>query len=141
VSARAPVDPTRRARERGEALIFAVFVLLLLGVSLALLALSMRVRLEEQQREVRRARLDLLLDGVMAETLARLALDPRFSGVASRREGDGEASTAVDRYRPELARIEAEARLGGRSVGGRALVQILPGPPRVLQWQRDPGSW
>jgi hypothetical protein len=118
----------------------------MLGISLALLALTMRVRLEEQQREIRRVRLDLLLDGVMAETLARLAQDPTFSGVdergegagAGEAEGVGQAESAVERQGPQLARVAAAARLGPRIVTASALVQLLPGPPRIVRWRRGP---
>lgn len=133
----APPDRARRPRgERGEALLLALFVLLLLGISLALLALSMRIRLEEQQREIRRVRLELLLDGVVAETLGRLAIDPRFSGVAPRRAGAGEGWSEVASIGPVLARVHVSATLGPRSVDGTALVRVVPGPPRVLTWRR-----
>ena len=140
MSGAAPMDG-RRARRRcesGEALLFALFALLLLSLSLALLALTMKGRLEEQQRFARRARLDLLLDGVVAETLGRLALDPRFSGVAPRYEGAGEGWSEVERV-GGYARVEARAKLGGREVCGRAVVRLVPGPPRVVRWERGPG--
>jgi hypothetical protein len=126
----------RRPTESGAALLFALFALLLLGLSLALLTLTMRLRFEEQQRSLRRARLDLLLDGAMAETMGRLALDPRFSGVAPRREGAGEAWSDVERVDPVHRRVEAGAKLGGREVSARAWVQVVPGPPRVVRWER-----
>jgi hypothetical protein len=130
--------PPREPGQRGEALLLAIFALLLLGLSLALLGVTMRVRLEERQREARTTHLDLLLDGAMAETLARLALDPRFSGVAPRRDGDdgGEGWTEVERLGLEHARVEAGARLGGRSVSVHAVVRVMPGPPRVVRWER-----
>jgi hypothetical protein len=128
----------RRRSESGEALLFALFALLLLSLSLALLALTMRARLEEQQRFARRARLDLLLDGAMAETLGRLAVDPRFSGVAPRSTGPGEGWSDVERVSAEYARVEARAKLGGHEVSGRAVVRLVPGPPRVVRWERGP---
>jgi hypothetical protein len=128
----------RRSTETGEALLFAVFALLMLSLSLALLTLTMRLRLEEQQREVRRAHLDLLLDGAVAETLGRLAVDPRFSGVAPRSYGDGEGWSEVERLGAGHARVEAGARVGGRQVSGRAVVRLVPGPPRVVRWERGP---
>jgi hypothetical protein len=135
--------PPRR-RERGEALLLALFVLLMLGISLALLGLTMRVRIEEQQRELRRARLDLLLDGVVAETLARLAQDPRFAGVSPRGSGAqdaGEAWSEVERLGPLVARIDATAALGPRQAAASALVRLVPAPPRVVRWQRGrPGD-
>ena len=125
-----------QSRERGEALLFALFALLLLTLSLALLALTMRLRLEEQQRELRRVHLDQLLDGVMAETLARLAIDPSFSGVVSRPDADGEGWSEVERLGPYEARVEAGALLGARRVSARARLHLIPGPPRVLRWER-----
>ena len=123
-------------RESGAALVLALFVLLLLGSSLALLALSMRVRLEEQQREIRHVRVELLLDGVVAETLGRLAIDPRFPGVRGRREGAGEASSEVTRIGSALARVHATAVLGPRRADATALVRVAPGPPQVVSWRR-----
>jgi len=118
-------------------MLFAIFALLLLALSLALLGLTLRLRLEEQQREIRRVHLDLLLDGALAETLARLAVDPRFTGVVPRREADGEGWSEVERQGPHFALVEAGARLGSRRGYGRARVQTLPGqPPRVVSWKR-----
>jgi hypothetical protein len=128
----------RRSTETGEALLFAVFALLLLSLSLGLLTLTMRLRLQEQQRDVRRTHLDLLLDGAVAETLGRLAVDPRFSGVAPRSYGDGEGWSEVERVGAEYARVEAGARVGARQVSGRAVVRVVPGPPRVVRWERGP---
>jgi hypothetical protein len=126
----------RSPREHGEALLLALFVLLILGLSLAILALTMRVRLEEQQREIRRARLDLLLDGVVAETVARLTQDPKFSGVAPRREGPGEAWSEVEKVSPSVVRVEAAAALGARRVAATAMVRLVPAPAKVVRWQR-----
>jgi hypothetical protein len=132
----APLHAPPKSRERGEALLFALFALLLLTLSLALLAVTMRQRLEEQQREIRRVRLDQLLDGVMAETLARLAIDPGFSGVPSRPEEGGEGWSEVERVGPYEARVEAGATLGARQASARARVHLVPGPPRILRWER-----
>jgi hypothetical protein len=130
-----------RRREGGQALLFALIVLLVLGLSLALLALSMRVRLEEQQREVRRVRLAQLLDGVVAETLAQLARDPRFGGIAQRSSpAGGEASSEVAPVTPRVVRIEAAARLGPRRARVTVVAEVLPGPPRILRWRRGGGS-
>jgi hypothetical protein len=136
-----PAIDSWRARARsesGEALLFALFALLLLSLSLALLGLTMRARLEEQQRFARSTRLDLLLDGALAETLGRLALDPRFSGVPRRAAGAGESWSEVERLSAEYVRVEARARLGGREVSGRATIKLAPGPPRVVRWERGP---
>jgi hypothetical protein len=131
-----PTGIRRRPAESGAALLFALFALLLLGLSLALLTLTMRLRFEEQQRSLRRARLDLLLDGAMAETMGRLALDPRFAGVAPRPAGMGEAWSDVERVSPTERRVEVVAKLGGRQVSARARVRVVPGPPRVVRWER-----
>jgi hypothetical protein len=135
-----PGGPAAHRSEGGEALLFAVFALLLLALSLALLTLTMRMRLEEQQRTIRRARLDLLLDGAMAETLGRLAVDPRFGGVLPRSDGygDGEGWSEVEHLGPDRARVEVGARLGARRVSGRAVVRLVAGRPRVIRWERGP---
>ena len=130
---------SRRRSESGEALLFALFALLLLGLSLALLSLTMKARLEEQQRVVRRVRLDLLLDGALAETLGRLAIDPRVAGVEPRSLGAGEGWSEVELVSPQLRRVEVGAKLGGRQVSARALVRIVPAPPRVVRWERGAG--
>jgi hypothetical protein len=126
----------RRRRDGGEALLLALFVLLLLGISLLLLALGLRLRMEEQQREVRRVRLDLLIDGVTAETLARLAVDPSFPGVAERRDGAGRTSSEVQRVGEHGARVEVHAAIGPRRGAAVAWVRVLPAPPRVVRWER-----
>jgi hypothetical protein len=123
--------------DRGEALLLAVFALLLLALSLALLGMTMSLRQEEQQRELRRVHLDQLLEGVMAETLARLAVDPAFEGVARRQEADGEGWSEVEKDGPYTAWVEAGARLGARRAWGRAKVALdLGRPPRVVFWER-----
>ena len=137
----AALPSRRRSTETGEALLFAVFALLLLSLSLALLALTMRLRLQEHQSEIRRAHLDLLLDGAVAETLGRLAADPRFSGVAPRSYGDGEGWSEVEHLGPGYAHVEAGARVGPRRAFGRARVRLVPGrPPQVIRWERGSAS-
>ena len=106
--------PRRQRTEAGEALLFAVFALLLLGLSLALLALTMRQRLEERQRDVRRAHLDLLLDGAVAETLGG-SPSIRASPVSRR----GRTATARDGARSSVwgpsTRASRPARGWGRA--------------------------
>jgi hypothetical protein len=135
------LTPARRrtAAERGEALLFAVFALLLLSLSLALLTLTMRLRIEERQRDLGSVHLDLLLDGAMAETLGRLAVDPSFAGLEPRRDGAGEAWTEVERI-GTFARVEVGARLGSGRGHARARVQLFPGPPRLVRWERGAAS-
>jgi hypothetical protein len=105
-----------------------------------MLALTMRLRLEEQQRETRRVRLDLLLDGALAVTLARLAIDPRFGGLASRRDGDGGGTgwSVVERVGLHHARVEAGASLGRQRALGQAVVRLSPGVVQVMSWHRGP---
>lgn len=122
-------------RDDGHALLFAMFAVFLLGVSLWLMALNLQLRLGEQRREIGRVRVDLLVDGVAAETMARLALDPLFTGVSRRGLGQGEVWSEVmaeDSY----AVIEARASLG--RVEGRAVLRasLGVGGPQIVSWQR-----
>lgn len=122
--------------EEGQALVLALFVLFLLGISLALLAQSLDLRLQEQRREVARIRIDQMVDGVVAETLARLARSERFSGVRAKRLGAGEVASRVEEVASGEVRIEASASLGGRY--GRAVVraELTAAGPVVTSWRR-----
>ena len=122
-------------REEGHALLFAIFALFLLGVSLSLMALNLQLGLGAQRRELSSVRVDLLVDAVVAETLGRLALDPEFAGVQPKDLAQGRVWSEVTTRGVEAV-IEAGASLGRG--GGRAVVRVRLGPrgPRMVSWRR-----
>ena len=122
--------------QSGHALLIAVFVLFMLGISLALMALSVQLGLGEQRREIRRVRLDLLVDAVAAETLGRLAQNRIYSGVAKKEIGHGTVSSRVEASGRDLS-IEASAELG--ALRGTALIEArwTASGLRVTSWQRE----
>ena len=126
-------------RESGHALLFAMFVLFLLGLSLSIAGLSIQLGLRGHRSELSRVRVDLMIDGVVAETLGSLAEDPRFRGVPQTSSKEGEVWSAV-RWESETAVIEAGAQSGRRSE--KALLRAIPTPRgfRILSWRRNLGQ-
>ena len=125
-------------RESGHALLFAMFVLFVLGLSLALAGLSVQLSLRDHRRELSRVRVDLMIDGVVAETLGSLAENPRFGGVARSSSKEGEVWSEV-RWESNTAVIEAGARSGQRSERALLRANLAPRGFRILSWRRSLG--
>ena len=130
---------TSSCRESGHALLFAMFVLFLLGLSLAIAGLSIQLGLREHRSELSRVRVGLMIDGVVAETLGSLAENRRFRGVPQASSKEGEVWSAV-RWESETAVIEAGARSGQRSESAVLHAHLTRRGFRILSWRRDLGQ-
>lgn len=126
----------RRRACDGHVLVLALFVLLVVTLASALLAQVLAGRQAMQRREVVRVKLDLLVDGVVADTLAQLARDPAFTGVSRVQRGPGEVWSTVRRGSEGDWGIEAGARLGASQRGVRVKASPAVAGPRIVSWAR-----
>ena len=123
-------------RQQGHGLLLALVVLVVTMSALALLAASLSADLWEVRREIRTVNLVALTDAVMAETLAHLAVDERFTGVAERPFGDGLIASEVSSLGSRTVEVLARAAYGGRERTMRGEVQLILAGPRVVRWER-----
>jgi hypothetical protein len=93
-------DRTRRCRrwrrsEHGYALLFTLFVAIFVELAALLAAAVVLNRFQATEQRAREARLTALCDAAIAETLAQLARNPSFAGIAHRSaDPDGSDSGA-----------------------------------------------
>jgi hypothetical protein len=130
-----------RAGERGQALLFALLALLIASMAAAFVAEDLALREKALQEEAARFHLRTLLDGALADALARLAerrpleSEERWgAGFTSVESRDAGGSNVILRVRATyLTRVGA----------AEALVQLRP-EVVVLSWRRihpgDPGG-
>jgi hypothetical protein len=109
-------------------------------VVLAVLAMGSLVqgRQDATRREARRLHGVAAADAAIAETLARLAEDRHFHGIASRPFGGGEIRSAVTPKGTDTVEVVAVGSWGGLSVRITAAVDVA-GRPTVLSWDRGFG--
>ncbi len=128
----------RRKGEEGHALLLAIFVLFLLGISLSLSVLELQIRMRDQRREAARVRLEMMVDSAVAHTRAALAADARYAGLAETDFAAGRVWSEVERLANGQLRIEAGASLGTRVRGASLILNGPQGPIRT--WSRSPGG-
>lgn len=91
--------PLRRPRpacgDAGHALLTALFVMLLVGLAMAIAAAALQLHMRTMRHEVRTVRLIALTDAAVAETLAELDADPAFPGLAAHDFGGGVVGSRV----------------------------------------------
>lgn len=137
-----PAQGPRRRRappaESGYALLVALLVVFLLSVALALIGLSLAVRLRTAREEARGVTLGALCDAAVAETLSGLSAG--FPGAVGEHPlGSGTIASQVATVDPHHFRIRATARFGARTRTVVADVQRDSQGTRVLHWQRLSG--
>ncbi|MBZ0110998.1 MAG: hypothetical protein K8J08_00920 [Thermoanaerobaculia bacterium] len=128
----------RRPSEAGQALILALLVLFLTSVAAAVLGLGLALDQRAILDEMERARSRQLLDGALADALARRHENSFFT----RHEeefGGGEIRSAIVSRSPIQFDVAVVASYRGRRRAARSRVQILAGGKfRVLSWSRIP---
>lgn len=139
-----PPDTQRTRRrerrgERGQSLLFALLALLICSMAAAFVAEDIILREKAQQEEAARFHLRALLDGALADALARLADDRSLES----EERWGAGFTSVER-RPGEREYEEVLRVHATYMSRRgaaeALVRIEP-RVMVLSWRRvHPGG-
>jgi hypothetical protein len=118
-------------------LLLALVAVFVVAAVVLLLATWLQIRCDVYRVERRAVELSALADAAMAETMARLAVDRHFPGVAERPFGDGLIASTVDRLGPLSARLRASGRLGGWVEVIDAEVNLGSPGPRVVSWQRS----
>jgi hypothetical protein len=125
----------RRRGERGQALLFALIVLLIASIAAALLAEDLSLREKALQEEGARVHLRALLDGALADALARLAEHrPLDSG-----ERWGAGFTSVERLAAgtDANRIILRVHASYMARRGSAEAEVWLEPQvMVLSWRR-----
>lgn len=122
-------------RERGAALLVALFVLVLVSTAGFLLATGLAIDLAEQRGDDRRARLGALADSALAEALADLAEDPDSAGFLPHDWGGGEIESEVAPLPGGRLRVTGRARFAGFERTIVAEVVFGPLGPRVVTWR------
>ncbi|MDX2000492.1 MAG: hypothetical protein SF066_22455 [Thermoanaerobaculia bacterium] len=127
---------SRRRGERGQGLLTALLVLLLVAIASALLA----TELHRQQRQVRQEagglELRALSDAALAETLAELAVDRNFAGVVEHEFARGRIASTVETLASNRWLVRAESRFGLRVRVVEAEVRRSGTQLQVVRWRR-----
>lgn len=123
-----------RHSERGTALLFVLFLLVIATTAGLLLSVALTVDLREQKDDARRLRLGALVDSALEEALAALSLDPDAGGYAPHDFAGGTLESAI-RTLPD-GRKEVTARALYAGLERSVVAEIVFDPaPRVLSWQ------
>ena len=144
MSASGAPRPAAARRQAGQALVLALLALFLASLAASLVAMDLGIRQRALRDEGVRAHLRGLLDGALAEALARL--DARFSVGESTdwpapREVHARSGATVTERRGDRLEVWVWATWAGRSAGAQAAVWAPHGErPRVLAWRRVPGK-
>lgn len=134
----APYNRAGKGSSDGHVLLVALMAILLLGAALSLLAGFLVQRMYRVRAELERTRLTALVDAAMAETLANLASNSVYPGVAERELGDGSIRSEVRHGTGGSFVIRARADLRGRAAAVEARGRRTPTGPRVTSWRRLP---
>ena len=130
---------TSPSPQRGSALIFALFTLTLVAITMAAVAAEIRSRSVGVMLAERNVRVTALCDAAMAESLAELAeKGTGFFGITEREIAGGTISSTV---RP-MGEWEAELVAIGKRNDWQATIQArvsLHGGPRLMWWKRTQG--
>ncbi len=126
----------RRCRESGVALLLTLVVLLLLGISLALIGGTLAHRLKLAKREAETVVLCALSDAALAEGLADLAANAYTLGVPEHDFGQGKIESRVTPLGGPAYVIVASGLYQGRRRNVEAWVQRTPKDIRVTRWRR-----
>ena len=103
-----------KGRERGFALLGALFVLFLIAVGAALAGLALELRLGKVLRETENLQLTALADAGLAEAMAHLDADRSFAGLPRHPLGQGALESEVFPLGFRRFRIEVTAHYRNR---------------------------
>jgi type II secretory pathway component PulK len=124
-----------RCADSGQALIFALLVLVLASIAAAFVAEDLALRERELQEEGVRMHVRALLDGGLADALARIADDRAVR--RDERWGGGVTRVEAKALPGNRVRLVVRAEYAARSGEVEAIVQkSLTGPPQVVAWRR-----
>jgi hypothetical protein len=120
--------------ERGSALLFVLFLLVISTTAGLLLSVALVVDLREQKDDARRMRLGALVDSALEEALAALSLDPDAGGYTRHEFGGGTLESAIRTLPDGRKEVTALATYAGLERNVVAEIVFAP-TPRVLTWQ------
>jgi hypothetical protein len=129
--------PAAHCGERGQALLFALLALLLASMAAAFVAEDMMLREKAMQEESARLHVRALLDGALADALAKL--DAHQPLVDPAPWGGGVTTVEGEAVPPRHAILRVRATWHARSGAAEAYVQLLP-EVRVVSWHRTLAS-
>jgi hypothetical protein len=131
-----PAAPARRrGRESGQALLFALLALFIASMAAAFVAEDLALRERALQEESVRMRLRAMLDGALADALARIAVKAPIE--RELRWGAGRTTAEEEEIGALRVRLRIVASYAGRRAAVDAVVQkSLSRPPRVVEWHR-----
>ncbi len=122
-----------RSSERGSALLFVLFLLVIATTAGLLLSVALVVDLREQKTDARRMRLSALVDSALEEALAELSTNPDAGGYAEHSFGGGTLESRIVTL-PD-GRKQATARATYAGLERSVVAEIVFAPePRVLTW-------
>jgi hypothetical protein len=128
---------SRSRRQRGAALLYVLFLLVLTTTAGMLLSTALSIDLRLRKEESLRVRVAPLLDSAVAEAMAALAVDPGARGFEAHPFAAGEIESDVLVLDATRREIHARARYGPVERIVVVEVELGPGGPRVLSWRRD----
>jgi len=133
--------PGRRPRgedrpgERGAALVFVLFLLVLSVTAGFLIATSLAIDARTRREDARRIRLTALLDSAVVEAIAVLEEDPDAIGFDRHPFGDGTIESAISDLPAGRRKVVARARYGGFDRSVEVEVDWGPYGPRIRAWR------
>ena len=130
--------PGTARSQRGAALVYVLFLLVIATTAGMLLATSLAVDLRTRKEDARRVRLAPLLDSAVAEALADLAADPDAAGFMPHEFGGGWLESDITRLPDGRLEIVARATYAGMRRAVAADVVFGPYGPVVVAWR--PGA-
>jgi hypothetical protein len=117
------------------ALAITLLVLFVVSLALAMISLSLLVRLRVVREESQGIVLSALSDAALAEAVAQLAADASFTGLVEHPFGSGKITCQVFPVTPTQFRVVATARLGVRVRAVEAQVARTPALVEVTSWR------
>ena len=124
----------QRDSERGTALLFVLFLLVIATTSGLLLSVALSVDLREQKEDARRMRLGALVDSALEEALAALSANPDAGGYAEHGFGGGTLESRIETLPDGRKEATARATYAGLERSVVAEIVFQGGRPRVLTW-------
>ncbi len=123
-----------RESERGTALLFVLFLLVLATTSGLLLSVALSVDLREQKEDARRMRLGALVDSALEEALAALSTNPDAGGYAVHEFGGGTLESRIVTLPDGRKEATARAIYAGLERSVVAEIVFQGGMPKVITW-------
>jgi hypothetical protein len=130
----APPGPRAAEKERGAALIYVLFLLVVTMTAGSLVAMSLAVEARTRRDDARRIRVAALLDSAAVEAIADLAVDPDARGFETHDFGGGEIESEIFDITSHQRAILVRARYGTFERKATVEVVLEATGPRIVAW-------